>query len=216
MKKLMLSCIIGISLSIATYSQNIQAEFHALIGFEAGMADKYTSNGPQPIGLAIQLQYQMIFKKVGFMLSYENVDRNPSLSKLNTSTAIAALDGQNKADRIMLYFVGRSTKIEEKLFVDFRFGIGKLLYPSSSFYFNFPPIDQLNAMANGFMFGAGIKTQYRFASHWGVLLDFNFSLLPYTYKATKEHIWLGSSEITRSSYAFNYGIALGISYSLIK
>lgn len=217
MKKQILFFLIGLFFSSLSYSQKIKPEFQIASGFETGFSNLKitdTESISSSLTYAMQINFQLLFNKVGFMLSYENSTRNYQTSVINSRGEEVIFTNPTKTNRFMINFVGRITPIKEKLFVDLRFGVGSLLNTPKKVSYNFIGSNvHLNNSRRCWDFG--VKTHYRFSKRVAVYMDAALTLTPYTYLIKRDHILFSYSEY-KSSYQRLFGLSIGLSFNIAK
>jgi len=213
-KAFIISIFVLLSTSLAL-SQSNSSEIYISPGMEFSVKDPfmgYTNQNSSSPSFAFQLAYQLIFKHAGFSASLEFMSRNIDLTRKISPEEFQTLKGQARADRIMLYFVGRAYKDGSSLSMDFRFGIGKLL-TSDEFHFRHAPLSTIHDVIPGLCFATGIKSNYELTNTIGLFFDAKLSFLPYSYSTYNTMFW--SQEWTdQSSYMADLGFYLGLKVNL--
>lgn len=224
MEKKILLLIVGVLIYSFLIGQNkTKVEFQIAAGVETGLiSPRITENliisNPNTFGM--QLNFQVIFNKIGFMLSYEKSSRIYQSSVINNVGEEVFFDEKIAANRFMVNFVGRITAIPDKMNIDLRFGLGALLNTErkesnssvlTAVFFPMSVFIPKSLMC----FDLGVKTYYVISPRVSCFIDASLTFSPYSYTVEKNFILFSYTDFQTSRIPI-LGLQAGISIGIGK
>lgn len=223
MKKIILILTLWFVVAMHTNAQGPSVEFQLASGIELPLSSPSITDNfkiSDDPGFGMQFNFQVIFKKVGFMLSYEKSSRIYEKSVINFQGNEVIFKNKIKSNRFMVNFVGRIPIVPEKVHMDMRFGIGRLLNTerqesySSLLTALVLPVSALFPKSLICM-DIGLKTYYSITPRIACFADLSLSFSPYSYEVEKG-IFLFKYTDYETSRITLFGLNAGISVSIGK
>lgn len=222
-KKTLLLIITTIMCSFLFGQSKTKVEFQMAAGMETGLSSpSITENikiSSDPT-YSMQFNFQILFNKVGFMLSYEKSSRIYESSVINFKGNEVIFDEKVPTNRFMMNFVGRISAIPDKMNIDLRIGMGTLLNTErkesnssilTSVFFPFSAFLPKSLMC----FDLGVKSYYVISPRFSCFIDASLTFSPYSYTVEKNIILFSYTDFQTSRIPI-FGLNAGISFRINK